>query len=91
MGTLSLVFGIILIIAAIVFSIPLMMVFPFPYAGIIIIVLIIIGALLIRKYDKDKKKPKPLCEFCGYMPLDERDLHNHQITCEKKKSKEKNS
>ena len=85
MGTLSLVFGIILIIAAIVVSIPIMMVFPFPYAWIVIIVLIIIGAYLIRKYDKDENKPKPMCEFCGYMALDERELHNHQITCEKKK------
>jgi len=34
---------------------------------------------------KISKKPKPVCEYCGYVVLDERELHNHQISCEKKK------
>jgi len=39
----------------------------------------------VWKYYKEKNKPKRICEFCGYVALDERELHNHQITCEKKK------
>ena len=34
---------------------------------------------------KISKKLKIVCEYCGYEALDERELHNHQITCEKKK------
>jgi len=34
---------------------------------------------------KISKKPRPVCEYCGYVALDERELLNHQITCEKKK------
>jgi len=26
-----------------------------------------------------------MCEYCGFIALDERDLHNHQIICKKKK------
>jgi len=56
MGTLSLVVGIILIILGIILAIPFMMIFPFPYGIISTIPLFVIGSLLIRKYDKDKKK-----------------------------------
>ena len=56
MGTLSLIWGIILIIVGFVSFIPFMLVIPFPYAYIPPIVLIIIGSLLVKKYDKDKKK-----------------------------------
>ena len=35
--------------------------------------------------DSMKKYSKPICEFCGYIALDERELYNHQNTCEKKK------
>ncbi len=42
----------------------------------------------VWKYYKEKNKPKPICNFCGYVALDERELHNHQSTCKKK---EKNS
>jgi len=58
MGTLSLIWGIILIVGGFVGSIPFMMVFPFPYGWIPSIVLIMIGSLLIKKYDKDRKKEK---------------------------------
>ena len=37
-----------------------------------------------RKFKKEKEKSKPMCEYCGYIALDERELHNHQITCVKK-------
>ncbi len=51
------------------------------FAFIVGIVSLIID---VRKVEKKKKEPKPICEFCGYVALDERELHNHQITCEKK-------
>jgi len=90
MGTLSLVLGIISLLAGFV-SLPLLLSsVGFLFALIPAIILITIGVLLIKKYDKDKKKPKPMCEFCEYIAIDERELHNHQITCEKKKLKEKN-
>ncbi len=41
----------------------------------------------VWKYYKEKNKPKPICEYCGYVALDEKELHNHQITCEKKNEK----
>ncbi len=58
MGSLSLIWGIILIVGGFVGSIPFMMVFPFPYGFVLSIVLIVIGSLLIKKYDKDRKKSK---------------------------------
>ncbi len=42
-------------------------------------------ALGLHGLYKISKKPKQVCEYCGYVALDERELHNHQITCEKKK------
>jgi len=45
----------------------------------------------VWKYYKEKNKPKPICEFCGYVALDERELHNHQISCEKKIGDTENS
>ncbi len=56
MGTLHLIWGIIFIVGGLVGSIPIMMAFPFPYAFFVIAVFVVIGSLLIRKYDKDKKK-----------------------------------
>jgi len=56
MGTLSLVWGIIFIVGGIFGSIGFMMMLPFPYGWIPSIVLVIIGSLLIKKYDKDRKK-----------------------------------
>ena len=46
----------------------------------------IITLIIAIKEDRDKKnKPRPMCEYCGYVALDERELHNHQLVCEKKK------
>ena len=85
MGTLSLILGIISLLAGFA-SLPLLLpIVTFLFALIPAIILIAIGVFLIKKYDKDKKKPKPMCQFCGYIAIDERELHNHQITCEKKK------
>jgi len=43
------------------------------------------GGYSIYKNSKKKNEPRPVCEYCGYVALDARELHNHQITCEKKK------
>ena len=47
-----------------------------------------VGALMlvlgINGLYKISKRPKPVCEYCGYVALDTRELHNHQINCEKK-------
>ncbi len=56
MGTLSLIWGIIFIVGGFVGAIPFMMVFPFPYGYVPSIVLIVIGSLLVRKFDRDRKK-----------------------------------
>jgi len=55
--------------------------------GVIWSVLVGIFAIALGSYNlyKISRKQKPVCEFCGYVALDERELHNHQITCEKKK------
>ena len=60
------------------------------YLGIFIVVM---TALNLRKYLKNRsiKSVRAMCEYCGYVALDERELHNHQITCEKKNSDTKNS
>jgi len=42
-------------------------------------------ALGIHGLYKISKRPKPVCEYCGFVSLDIRELNNHQITCEKKK------
>ena len=42
-------------------------------------------ALGVHGLYKISKRPKPVCEYCGYVALDERELHNHQINCEEKK------
>ena len=85
MGTLSLILGIISLLVGFA-SLPLLLSsVGFLFALIPAIIFIAIGVFLIKKYDKDKKKSNPMCKFCGYMAIDERELHNHQITCEKKK------
>ena len=52
-------------------------------AGIFILSIGIIKLAWIGD-EKKKKVPRPMCSFCGYIALDEKELHNHQITCEKK-------
>jgi len=42
----------------------------------------------IRGLYKILKRSKPICEYCGYATLDERELHNHQINCEKRENLE---
>ena len=56
-----------------------------------IILSIITGVIILAifRLDKikdldEKEEQKPICEYCGYIALDQRELHNHQITCEKK-------
>jgi len=43
------------------------------------------GGYSLYKNSKKKNEPRSVCEYCGYIALDARELHNHQITCEKKK------
>ncbi len=45
---------------------------------------IFIIAMGLHSLYKISRKQKPTCKFCGYVALDEKELHNHQITCEKK-------
>lgn len=55
------------------------------YIGIFIVIMTTLN--LIKYIKKKSAKPlRPMCGYCGYMALDERELHNHQITCEKKKA-----
>ena len=64
MGTASLIFGIVLIIVGVIMIIPITMVmpmlFPFPFGLIGAIVgnipIFLAGGLLLRKYDRDRKK-----------------------------------
>ncbi len=42
-------------------------------------------ALGVHGLYKISKRSKPMCEYCGYVALDDRELHNYQINCEKKK------
>ena len=51
----------------------------------------IVIALGIHRLYKIYRRQKPVCEYCGYVALDERKLHNHQIACEKKKQRETKS
>ena len=67
-----------IIISIIVLSVGFEKVWPV-FLGFFII------ALALHSLYKISKKQKPVCEYCGYVALDERELHNHQITCEKKK------
>ena len=53
------------------------------YLGVFILVMAVIN--LIQYIHKKSKRPK--CEYCGYIAKDDRELHNHQINCEKKKEK----
>jgi len=56
-GTLSLVFGIFSLIAIIPSSMISMMLFPFPYGLFAFpLPLLILGIILIKKYDRDRKK-----------------------------------
>ncbi len=55
------------------------------YLGIFIVA---VTAFNLVSYIK-KRKTQPvrqMCGYCGYIALDERDLHNHQMNCEKKKN-----
>jgi len=56
------------------------------YVGIFIILM---TTLNLRKYIKSRtiKPVRPICEYCGYVAFDERELDNHQPTCEKKERK----
>ena len=64
MGTASLIFGIVFIIVGMIMVIPIsmavQMLFPFPFGliGVIIgnIPIFLAGGLLLRKYDRDRKK-----------------------------------
>ena len=51
------------------------------YLGIFILIMAFVNLILYIK----RKSKRPKCEYCGYIALDERELHNHQLTCEKKK------
>ena len=56
------------------------------YIGIFIVLMTSLN--LIKYIKKRNAKPaRPMCGYCGYMALNERELHNHQITCEEKKAK----
>ena len=73
------------IVGGLIVSVIFQMAYPFPFGflygivswPIIASICIVIAFVFI--------KPKPVCQFCGYIAIDERELHNHQITCEKKK------
>jgi len=61
----------------------------YQFLGIFIVA---ITAFNLVSYIK-KRKAQPvrqMCGYCGYIALDERDLHNHQINCEKKKNNHEN-
>jgi len=58
LGTLYLVWGIILIIAGLGSWLPFALLFPFPTPLLITIAMIAVGSALIKKYDIDKKKEK---------------------------------
>ena len=44
------------------------------------------GGHTIYKYYQNKKftTSRPICNNCGHVARDERELHNHQITCQRK-------
>jgi len=53
------------------------------------IFIVAITAFILVSYIK-KRKTQPVRQmrgYCGYIAQDERDLHNHQINCEKKKNR----
>ena len=56
------------------------------YVGIFIVVM---TAFNLRKYLKNRsiKPVRPICEYCEHDVLDEKELYNHQLVCEKKKEK----
>jgi len=55
--------------------------------GVILFIVGIISAVLRYMKDEVKKRElKPICEYCRFVALNDRDLHNHQLVCEKKKS-----
>ena len=55
------------------------------YLGIFIVAITTIN--LVSYIKKRNANPvRPMCGYCGYMALDQRELDNHQITCEKKKA-----
>ena len=56
------------------------------FVGIFIVVLTILN---LRKYLRKRsiKLVRPICEYCGHDALDEKELYNHQLVCEKKKEK----
>jgi len=56
------------------------------------IILIFYGISKFTEWEKRSSKPvRPICEYCRHVALDERELYNHQLVCEKKKEKSKNS
>ncbi len=72
------------IVGGFIVSVIFQMLYPFP-SGIlygIISWLIIAGICIVIAFVFIKLNP--VCEYCGYVAKDERELHNHQITCEKK-------
>jgi len=56
------------------------------YLGISIVAITTINLV---SYIKTKKANpvRQMCGYCGYMALDKKELHNHQLNCEKKKNK----
>lgn len=42
------------------------------------------GHNLYRYYNRKKHTTRPICNYCGYVALDARELHNHQLVCDKK-------
>lgn len=67
-------------------------VFYFPIYIFPSISLIVAGVILIKKYDKERKKEKKYtrCEYCGYYCNDEQQKFNHYMNCEKKKQYDSN-
>ncbi len=50
------------------------------YLGIFIVVATFFNLIKYIK-GKNTKPVKPKCEHCGFIALDEKELHNHQMNC----------
>ena len=87
----KLVIGIVLLICTAILSVVVQMILPYPFGLYLSYpISFLVPIYFIWKWSNEwndtiQKKPKPKCAYCGYLALDDRELHNHQITCEKKK------
>ena len=56
------------------------------YNWIFVILGFAVGGHVLFRYYKNRKFTtlRFICNNCGYVAKDQRELHNHQITCEKK-------